>query len=389
MLGSLRMTAGMAADETELISERVHVLAEQVGSQHDRFRAFSNLRNLHTMRGDARAAALYGERMFAIAEQERDDVFMLYAHAEGYVVKFYDGASIAIRPHIRAVREIYNAERHRPALLEYGFDALAVTLGHEALLEWATGAVDRALVVVDEAIQVAEVQRHAFMIGFAVLWRALLHVLRGEHQKCLDLLVPMEESWDERGYADWLAIARIARAWARAPGRETAAVSEISAAIEAYCARRSQLLLTLFQGLLADVALAADDLGTARATVEEGLDTVERNGERAFESELHRLLGAVTEREATDDAGLARAEAHYQQAIAIARTQEARSWELRATMSLARLWMRSRRNDDALQILSGVFQTFTEGWETADLREAQGLLDVLRAASNPSIGVMR
>ena len=135
------------------------------------------------------------------------------------------------------------------------------------------------------------------------------------------------------------------------------------------------MALPLFQALAGEAHLLINDLPRARIAIEEGLAVALRNEEGLYQAELYRLRGEIACREITDSqSAAALAEQDYARAIEIAQTQHAKSWELRATLSLARLWITQGRAQAARERLARVYAWFTEGFDTPDLKEAAALL---------------
>jgi predicted ATPase len=137
----------------------------------------------------------------------------------------------------------------------------------------------------------------------------------------------------------------------------------------------AELSLTHYYGVLAESHWASGRIADALTSVDDGLALVERSNERFQEANLHRLRGDLLLALSPDNRDAA--EECYQTAIAVARRQAAKSWELRATMSLSRLWQQQGRTDEAREVLSGIYGWFTEGFSTGDLREAKSLLETL------------
>ena len=140
---------------------------------------------------------------------------------------------------------------------------------------------------------------------------------------------------------------------------------------------RPELTLPFQLSTLGDAYTQAGRFEDARQALDEGLAIVEKNDERCQEAELHRLKGELLLAESPDHASAAAAEDCFRGAIETARRQQSKAWELRAAMSLARLWQRQDRPGDARQILVPIYATYTEGWTTPDLAEARELLESL------------
>ena len=135
--------------------------------------------------------------------------------------------------------------------------------------------------------------------------------------------------------------------------------------------------MPMYLSLLAWADASDGQCDDACRCIDEATTVVETTKERWFEAEINRIAGEIALKPPEPD--VARAQAHFERALEIARTQQARSWELRAAMSLARLWRGQGRRADAHDLLAPVYGWFTEGFDTLDLKEAKALLDELRS----------
>jgi predicted ATPase len=180
----------------------------------------------------------------------------------------------------------------------------------------------------------------------------------------------------ERGFVEWVPITMTQRGGTLAAlGHSEAGIAQMRQGIAAVQATRVRLALPR---LLARLAAAYGNSGQAEAglgVLAEALVIVDITGERLNEAELHRLQGELLLQQAVPDAP--QAEACFQQALAVARRQQARSYELRAAMSLARLWQQQGKRAAAYELLAPLYGWFTEGFDTADLQDARALLDML------------
>jgi predicted ATPase len=180
----------------------------------------------------------------------------------------------------------------------------------------------------------------------------------------------------EQGFPYWLATATIFRGWVLAQlGEPERAITQIERGLAAYRATSAELWLPYFLGLLAEAHGKAGEPTAGLRLLDDGLARVERTGERWCVSELNRLRAELLLSLADSDEEEAEAALH--QSIAVAREQSARMWELRAATSLARLWAEQRRRAEGRDLLAPVYDWFTEGFDTADLKEAKALLDEL------------
>jgi len=179
----------------------------------------------------------------------------------------------------------------------------------------------------------------------------------------------------EQGFPYWLAMGTIVRGWALAlQGQAEEGIAQIRQGLTAYRATGAEGARPYFLTLLAEAYAQRGQAEEGLAVVSEALETVEATGERFYEAELHRLQGELSLQLPTP---LVEAEACLQRALALARRQQAKSLELRAAMSLSRLWQRQGQRDAARDLLAPLYGWFTEGFDTADLQEARALLETL------------
>jgi predicted ATPase len=168
----------------------------------------------------------------------------------------------------------------------------------------------------------------------------------------------------------------ILRGWALAAlGERADGIAQLRQGLEGWRATGASISWSYWLGLLADTYARGAHAGEGLAVVAEALTCVDQTGERYAEAELHRLKGELLLKHIPPDAP--QAEACFQQALTVARRQQARSWELRAAMSLACLWQRQGKRDEARDLLAPIYRWFTEGFDTADLQEAKALLEEL------------
>src|SRR5262249_19555183 len=198
-------------------------------------------------------------------------------------------------------------------------------------------------------------------------YRGWLHkLLRGDIAELTEGLSALAK---EQGFPYWTAVATCYRAGATAQGREAEAVALFEEGVRALSARSARIAVGWWAALVAPVLDAAD----AETLLAEQLRQVEATDERWCEADIYRLRGEIVWRRGD----LSTAEAYLQEAVAIARRQEARHWELRASTSLARLWRDQGKRSEARDLVAPVYGWVTEGSDMPDLKEAKGLLDEL------------
>lgn len=245
-----------------------------------------------------------------------------------------------------------------------------------ALLLWCLGYPDQALRQCQEALAPARGLAQPHSLAFAHSFAATLYQLRREAQHTRAQAEASIELCREQGFTFRLAHGTVLRGWVlTTQGQHEGGMAQIRESLAAYRAAGIELGLPYYLALLAEGYRQAGPADEAFGMLADALATAHRTGERWCEAELYRLQGEFFLRQ--HNPRQQRAEACFHRALAIARGQQAKSWELRAAMSLGRLWQQQGRHDAARQALAAVYERFTEGFDSVDLQEARALLGEL------------
>jgi predicted ATPase len=205
---------------------------------------------------------------------------------------------------------------------------------------------------------------------------ARLHQVRREAHATQEQAEALLALSVEQGFAFYVALGTIWRGWALAEQNQgTEGIAQIRQGLAAYRSTGAELARTHCLALLAEVYGKVGQIEEGLAAVAEALAMVEKNKDRWWEAELHRLKGELLLQQTVQDAH--QAEICFQHALAVARQQQATSWELRTATSLSRLWQRQGKRDRARELLTPIYSWFTEGFDSADLQEAKALLKEL------------
>jgi predicted ATPase len=364
------------AVEAKPVYMRALELAESSGEPQQRFEALYGVwqSTRDNVSGGIAAASPLSERLLRMAEREGDDGLRLQAHHSGWATWHYAGDPAKTREHAGAGRLLYDPTKHASHRLVYGGHDPGVCAGsHSAHAEWLLGYPEKARASVVEALALAERIAHPFTLSLVFINSSVVYLNRHEPERALRQLEAAEALAAEQ---------RLSLVYEPGMLRGVAllgqgAVDEAIARIREGVARWTRLGRTLFlpYGLafLAEGLARHGDRAAALATLREGLATADATGEHMWDAELHRVTGTVLLAENKPDEG----QASLQQAIRIAQAQQAKSLELRAARDLARLWGEQGRRAGARDLLAPVFGWFTEGFDTADLKEAKTLLDHL------------
>ena len=238
------------------------------------------------------------------------------------------------------------------------------------------GYPDQALQSIQETLTLAQELTHPFSLAFALTWAATIHQFRRELEVVQERAEAVIAASTEHGLPFWLAFGTILRGWAlTAQGKGAEGIAQIRQGLVAYRATESELHRPYFLSLLAEAYGKVGQPEEGLSVLAEALATVDNTGERNWEAELHRRKGELLLMQQGQTVG--EAEDCFLKALEIARHQLAKSLELRAAMSLSRLWHQQGKQEEARQMLAEIYGWFTEGFDTVDLQEAKALLEEL------------
>jgi predicted ATPase len=249
---------------------------------------------------------------------------------------------------------------------------------HQSLALWFLGYPEAAVAAAEQALTRARESGQAATLMYALALTALTPIFCGDYGTARFQLDELVSEADERGVVFWKAVATLLQGSLLClTGEFSNAEPLIAQVISAYRSAGAKLFLSWSLSNLARAAAQRGQFGAASNCIQEAIATVEATRERWIEPEVYRTAGEIELMMPKPDA--VKAEAHFERAMTVARKQQAKSWELRAAMSMARLWRDQGKHDAARDLLAPVYAWFTEGFDTLNLKEAKALLDQLRA----------
>jgi class 3 adenylate cyclase len=351
---------------------RARQLAEQQSDPQQLFMAVYGLWQSANGAGRILDCRRLSNRLQQLTAGNADDDLRLEAYHSAWATCLFAGDPVAAQEHSETGRRLYDPERHRSHRLLYGGHDPGVCAGKVAAQAyWLLGCPDKASVLDSEALALAERIAHPFSLLDALLFTIMLRLYRGEPALALRQLEAAEALAAEQRLGFNFEPRFLRGAILSGQG----AFEEGSACLREGLASRLGAMRFRLYGLaqLADALTRKGEHSAALDVAREGLEAEERTGHRQWEAELHRLEGVSL-------FGLNRLEegqAALEEALRVARRQRAKSYELRAATSLARLWGEQGRRAQARDLLAPIYGWFTEGFDTADLKEAKALLDQL------------
>ncbi|KAA0996100.1 AAA family ATPase [Paraburkholderia panacisoli] len=379
---ALIATRGYGASEVEATYTRALSLCEQAGETPQRFSVQVGLRAFYQLRARYETAKELGELLLTQAEHAQDPVLLVEAHRALGTTLFRLGESGIARAHLEQVLALYDPEHRHAYAFVYGMDPGIRCLNILALNLWCLGYPEHANKRSQEALALARKMSHPLSLAQCLVSRAELHQLQGQPRLTLEFAEAAIALSSEQGFSFYSALGTILRGSAMTElGSSDEGTAQIRQGLTAYRATGAELGRSYFLALLASAYGNSRQVHAGLGVLAEALTMVEKSGERYYEAELHRLEGELMLQGASIQTGgsanAEEAEMCFHKAIAVAHRQDAKSLELRAMLSLARLWQRQGKTAAARQGLSEIHDAFTEGFETADLRQAKVLLDEL------------
>ncbi len=285
------------------------------------------------------------------------------------------------REHCEQGIAIYDPVQHHSLAFVYGgFDPGETCLCYAGLALFNLGFPDQALKRMNEALVLSRELSHPFTLAQALLFTSSLHFFRGEMQLAQEEIKEAIEIAADRGFALWLAYGTMNQGFLLAvQGQGEEGLTQIRQGLAAFRATGAGLALPSFLVFLATAHAGVGQVEEGLTVVAEALEVVQRTGERQIEAGLYRLKGELLLQTSVQSAAsrVTEAEACFEKALDVARHQSAKLLELGAATSLARLWQRQGKKEEARLLLSDIYGWFTEGFDTKDLQEAKALLEKL------------
>jgi adenylate cyclase len=333
---------------------------------------------MHDSRGELRVGHELAEQLLSLAQQLNEPALLLEAHHELWANLFNVGELNSARIHTERGSELYDTQKHRHhAFLYGGHDPGVCADYHGATLLWLLGYPDHAWRRSEDALARARELSHPSSMANSLFFASRIHQQRGEREAVQARIEEGALLAREHGFPRWLAQEAVMRGRLLVDGGQTeAGIAQMLKAIAADRSKMTSVPWAMYAAaLLAEAYKNVGQNAAGLTVVDEALSTVQRTRCRYYEAELHRIKGELLLTQAAP--GEEQAEACFREAIAVSRQQAAKSLELRAAMSLSRLWQRQGKTAEARQLLAEIYGWFTEGFDTADLKAAKALLEEL------------
>jgi tetratricopeptide (TPR) repeat protein len=366
------------SEQLELLT-RAQLLTEQLGKAPNlpvlRMLAVNHIVNTHY-----RQSMMIGEKLLAAATALQDPVLFVEGHYVAGVSHSPLGSFEEARAHLGEAIRYYNPEKAHIHIALFAWDPKAICLCRQAINLWCLGFVDQAIQAANESTDYADTIGHPFSRAYARSFAALLHYLRRDLEMVHQEATTAMQICHEHGIQFWLTRAQMLEGWAiAASGDPESGIATMKSAMASSNSLGIRALNGVWATLFAESYSMLGRTTQSIESLEEVLSVLTNNidGDHWYEAELYRALGDMFLANAND---LHQVESAYRRAIEVAQQQKARSFELRAATSLAHLWQAQGRIAEARALLQPVYDWFTEGFDTPDLRAAKALLGQLTLA---------
>ncbi|HEY2530514.1 MAG TPA: AAA family ATPase [Xanthobacteraceae bacterium] len=374
LAAALMVVRGFAAPETGDAYARARALWEQLGSPSELLHIPWGQSHYHAVRDELDRAQTLAEDLLGLSRQRNDAAGLVLGHYSLGRTFMYMGRFARSRSHLEKALTLYDPISHRSLVHQTGLDPRTISQASLGLVLFFLGFPDQASAQSSASVVEGGRLAHPPSLSLVLSYNALLLLLAGDDAALEERANQLVAVTAEQRFPLYHATGMIYLGWVKVRnGDVTEGVAVLRSGLAAYRATRAESWVTNYIALLAVAYEIAGQVEEALAQFDHALQVVERTGQRWFEAELNRHKGQLLLRRGHTEA----AEELYRKALSIARKQGAKLWELRAAVSLARLRRDQGRRGEAQAILAPVHAWSTEGFDTADLKDAKALLDGL------------
>ena len=370
----LQVTDGFAASKAKQVYLRAYELCRDTPDPAPLFPVLWGLWLYSKVRSELNKAHEMANELQQLAKNLRDPDLALQAHQALGMTAFCQGRPADAVQHVEQVTALYNPDRHRTHSFMFGQDPAVICKAYGAVSLWLLGYADQAQRQSEEALAMSrEISPSSQSV--ALHFGAMLHQLRRNGSRVRAYAEESRSISAEHGFSFWFAGASVLTGWALSDEGQVEGAEMLREGLSDWRATDSVTYQTYFLGLLAEVLAGQGECAEGLEVLAEALDLVQKTGEQLYEAELHRLRGELLIKSGESPAESVRC---FEEALEIARRQQALSLELRAAFSMARLACREHRQSEVPALLEPVCRRFTEGYDTPDYRDAVSLLESIR-----------
>jgi len=373
---ALMLAKGQADPEVEHVYTQARSLCDQVEDLHQLSLVLTGLWRYYHAQGAFQEAQKLGEELLTFARRHADNGLLLVANWILGATLACRGDLLAARAHLEAGINCYDPRQHQDLIFIYGTHPALACHSYAVWTLWMLGYPDLAMKGHQEELRVAQgLSPPPPLIAIGHNMHAMLYLFYREGHIVQALAERAITLCTEHGLPYPLAWGTALRGVALLMQHQEEGLEQLQQGLTAYQETGIRLFTPCFLALLAEAYGTGGKIEEGLSSLTEAFLTVDNCGSYFFEAELYRLKGQLLLQQSSNNA--AAAESCFHQAITIALNQSAKSWELRAATSLARLWQSQDKRQDAYELIAPVYGWFTEGFDTADLQDAKSLLDEL------------
>ncbi len=383
LISPLMTVKGYAAPETNEAAERARLLIEQAEAlgepPEDPLLFFKALYSLWSTRYSAFNGDVVRElaaHVLTLAEKQGATYPLMIGHYVMGTSLMAAGGIVEARAHFDQAIALYDPIEHAPLGTRRGLGTLVGILTLRSLALWALGYPEAAVADTEDALKNAREMGRAAVLMFALFHGLITHILCRNYVTANAVLDELIGLADKKSASQWKGLGMLMRGEIFAlTGKTSNAVELIAPGIAAYRSTGATVWIPLHLSCLARAYAEIGKFDEAWRCIGEATTAMETTKERWWEAEVNCTAGEIALKSPTPDT--TKAQACFEHALAVAHKQQAKSWELRAAMSMARLWRDQGKRDEARNLLAPVYGWFTEGFDMLDLKEAKTLLDEL------------
>ncbi len=380
----LLITKGYAAPEVEQAFQRAWAVCQPIGGTPQRFQILWGLGRFYMVKPNLAKGDLVARQLLALAQEKEEPDLLVEAFCALGTYRFHQVDLLAARAYLEQSMALYDQPHHRSHALLYGQDPAVVGMAYLAWTLWCLGYPEQALTQMQAALTLAHEIAHPYSLVIATTYASVQYQFLGDVERCRAHAENAIALATQHGFTLWLSMATFLKGWAltRQDDFENG-FAEMQQSIELFRNTGAELGAAYFAGLLAETLGRTGQPDSGLIAMNAAFDLIERTEDRWCAAELHRLNGELwlqIDPTSTSVLGLntaSEAEICFQMAITVARQQQAKLWELRATMSLCRLWQQQGKAADARPLLAAIYAWFREGLALPDLAAAKALLAAL------------
>ncbi|MFQ5756071.1 MAG: AAA family ATPase [Acidiferrobacterales bacterium] len=377
---------GHSASEVEVAFARARELCEQLGDAPELVPTLFGLWRTYVvqMEGIEKHKEVAAQ-LLRHAKDEIDPVPHVVAHYAAGFTSLVMAEFSAAGDHLReGTRRYALDDRDIAEVYRFGQDPGVACRCYLAMTDWVLGYPDRAREHARDGLALAEGLDDPFSLAYALAFASWVDQFQDNRKGILEKAKKAIRLATEKGFPYWLSIGKVLEGWVEAATNPVhATIQSLRDRVADHRALGTNLFMPSFLALVGDVALRARQTDVCGAILDEAEAFLERTGERWWETEIHRLQGELL---LARNGDYAEAESRFEKALAFARERNAKSFELRAAMSLARLWQRQGKRNEGRELLAPIYVWFTEGFDTSDLQAARLLLGEPEASDTEVTG---